>query len=104
GMRIVRAREPGTPLILMRCTGPDVIRETANGRSHDEGTEGGADGVVTRGARSAAPVEGQSQGTVRPAMEVISDVAGGVAHEFNNLLTVIQAEAEWALRRDPNAD
>ena len=39
----------------------------------------------------------QSRATMSQKMEAIARLAGGVAHEFNNLLTVITLEAEGAL-------
>jgi len=104
GMRVARADEAGTPLVLVRCTGVDLA-PPATTSSNGRGTAPrGAAPATTAAEGPRAPVEGPRAPAVRtPPMELVSNIAGGIAHEFNNLLTVIQAEAEWALRREADA-
>lgn len=114
GMRIARADDSGTPLIFMRwatveAAPPSPTGSTLSSRHpRTSGTDTHGDPPPSRKTGSAS----SSQGTTHspsvdderpPPMEIVGNIAGGMAHEFNNLLTVIQAEAEWALRRDPDA-
>lgn len=68
----------------------------------DEGGDLGFRSIVARDLRARKALEAQLRQSQR--MEAVGRLAGGVAHEFNNVLTMLQGHADLALLEDDLPD
>ena len=71
---------------------------------HPVRTVGGAQDITDRKTADADRVRLQDQLTQAQKMESVGRLAGGVAHDFNNMLSVITGHAELALHATGSGD
>jgi PAS domain S-box-containing protein len=93
-----RVRTKGTGARWFRARGR-VVRDASGNLLRMSGS---VRDVTDKKAAEAALLEGQRQLRFRQRMEAIGGLAGGVAHEFNNLLHIIQSYSEFAMSAMPD--
>ena len=95
-------------VVLRRKDGSSINVSTSSGYYHDQhgnilGVEGIFRDITERKRAEKSWQELQEQLLQSQKMEAVGRLAGGVAHDFNNMLVVIMGRAELALMKLPVA-
>ena len=108
-MRVARAAQPEVPVILVSGTlGEDLAIESLKSGATDYVLKGRLSRLVPSVRRAMLEVDARAQHRGLEAqlieaqkMEVVGQLAAGVAHDFNNILAVIMGYADLITSRLP---